>query len=300
MSEGTSLAVPVHLGKWNEFDADPQTCRANVHVPHHVRYGLRLPAWARGRGHAGNSELRTTEKMCTVVHLTPRVVGTPSFKVSHMIPHAHKGRSAHQIITEDIYHDEVGFCYRAASWLDLVHRNNCFAAFHYACIDARLAIEHLIFTQIVIVSGSAFTRTDYDRCVREPTKMKKMLERINPDYEKLQTFSGIILSLNHHPQMNKWNIADLMKSWGIVSCYLHWKGSPCETAENVDWQDRVVQEISAIIKPLWHKLNSAYSGSIQVSSMDPTTRQVWDDFRKGNIDEKETRIRLEQAYHGAV
>ena len=207
---------------------------------------------------------------------------------------SHRNRTSQQILRNHIYHDALGFGFRAASWLDLLRRTNEFAAFHYACIDARLAIEHLIFEQIVITSGEALTPETYARCVAQPRKLKKLLDQINPDYEKLQAFTNIVCSLSPgFPPVNQWNVKTLMKSWGTLSSYLHWSGAHSETTEDPNWQEKAILAIANIIDPLWQKLSSAHSGCVPPKTMKPAARQVWDDFREGRIDEKAARIRLE-------
>ncbi len=206
---------------------------------------------------------------------------------------SHRGRTAEQILTENIYHDAQGFAFRAASWLDFVQRTKHFAAFQYACIDARLAIEHLIFEQLVITRGRSFTRDEYKRCLAKPRKLNNLIEKINPDYERLQTFTQIICLLDPRlPAVNKWDVKELMKFWGALSSYLHWKAAHSETTEDVNWQDSAIGQIADIIEPLWQKISSAQSGCIAVDSMRPAVRQIWEDFRKERINEQSARIRL--------
>jgi hypothetical protein len=150
---------------------------------------------------------------------------------------SHRDRTPDDIISKHIYHDAPGFCFRAVSWLDLAKRTGHFAPFHYACIDARLAIEHLIFEQLVITAGESLTAEAYKRCLSEPRKLSKLLEQIVPDYEKHQAFTQIVGSLSPElPSVNQWNIKELLKSWGRLSKYLHWSGSHPETTENANWQ----------------------------------------------------------------
>lgn len=206
----------------------------------------------------------------------------------------HKNRTAQEIIAEHIYHDAQGFCYRAASWLDLARRSRQFAAFHYACIDARLSIEHLIFEQLVITAGRALDQVSYQKCLSKPRELDKLLHRLVPDYERLQDFSVIVGSLLPGlPRINRWDIKVLRKSWGRLSHYLHWSGSHTETTENPSWQMDALGEVGAIIDPLWHKISTAYTGSIALASMPPRVREVWEDFRVGRIDAESVRIRLE-------
>ena len=207
---------------------------------------------------------------------------------------SHQNRTAHEIISEHIYHDAQGFSYRAASWLDLARRTNYFAAFHYACIDGRLSIEHLIFEQLVITAGEALDQNAYQRCLSEPRKLDKLLQRLVPDYDRLQDFNEIIWSLSPGlPRLNRGNIKDLQKSWGKLSRYLHWSGAHPETTENRSWQSDALDEVVSIIDPLWQKISSGHTGSIDLNTMPAPVHEVWEDFRAGKIDAGSVRIRLE-------
>ena len=82
-----------------------------------------------------------------------------------MIAPNYRNRTPKEIISKQIYHNASGFMYRAMSWLDVADRSGHFAAFHYACIDARQAIEHLIFEQLAITAGDDLDAEKYKRCV---------------------------------------------------------------------------------------------------------------------------------------
>ncbi len=207
---------------------------------------------------------------------------------------SHRNRTADEIISDRVYHDALGFGYRAASWLDLVKRTGDFAALHYACIDARLAIEHLIFEQLVITGGEALTPEAYKRCLANPGNLNKLLGRIVPDYEKLQAFTELVGSLSPElPRVNQWDIKGLMNSWGVLSSYLHWSGAHPETTENQEWQNQAIQKATEIIEPLWQKMSSGHSGCMPPEGMNPHVREVWEDFRVGKIGHESARIRLE-------
>jgi hypothetical protein len=95
------------------------------------------------------------------------------------------------------------------------------------------------------------------------------------------------------PQLNRWNIKQLRKSWGRLSNYLHWSGAHPETTENPSWQSDALDEVRSIIDPLWEKIRSGHTGSIRIDSMPVPVREVWEDFRTGKIDGEAVRIRLE-------
>ena len=108
---------------------------------------------------------------------------------------SHRNRTSEEILTEHAYHDSVGLAFRAASWLDYVQRTEQLSALRYACIDGRLAIEHLMFEQLVLTAGPDFTEDEYNRCLKDPRKLAKLLKQIVPDYDKLMEFTVIVASL---------------------------------------------------------------------------------------------------------
>jgi hypothetical protein len=206
---------------------------------------------------------------------------------------SHKGRTAQEIISEHVYHDAQGFGYRAASWIDLAKREKAFAAFHYACIDGRLCIEHLIFEQLVISAGESLNVDAYERCLAGPPKLDKLLAQLVPDYDKLQEFTIIVGSINPgSPSVARWKIKELRKSWGRLSHFLHWSGAP-ESTENASWQENAILEVEGIIGPLWQKIRSEHSGVIRPDTMPPAERLVWEDFCTGKINGESARVRLQ-------
>jgi len=206
----------------------------------------------------------------------------------------HLNRTANEIISETIYHDAFGFSYRAASWLDLAQRSGDFAAFHYACIDARLAIEHLIFEQLVISAGNALDQSTYQQCLSNQSKLDKMLKKLVSDYNKLQEFTAIIALLTPQaPPINQWNLQQLRRDWGRLSRYLHWSGSFAETTESESWQQQAIVEVLDIVPDLWRKISTGHSGAFSLDSMKPVVKDIWEEFKTGGIDSESARIRLE-------
>jgi hypothetical protein len=206
----------------------------------------------------------------------------------------HKNRSSEQILSEHIFHDAMGFGFRAASWLDYAKRSGNFAAVHYACIDARLSIEHLLFEQLVITAGPAFTEVEYKRCLSESRKLNKLLTQMVPDYDKLLEFSEIVGELMPaSPKVNRWDIKGLMKSWGRLSALLHWSGAHSRTTEDAAWQQGALSEASDVIEKLWAQMSTAQSGCIRVHTMPQGIREVWESFKDGQIDRDSAKVRLQ-------
>src|ERR1041384_7581865 len=98
---------------------------------------------------------------------------------------SHINRKPEEIILRDSYLDSVGYLYRAVSWLDYFQRINHFPALLYACIEGRFGIEYLLFEELVMGTGAKLSREDYEKCLTQGTKLKKAIDRLVPDYNKL-------------------------------------------------------------------------------------------------------------------
>ena len=153
--------------------------------------------------------------------------------MSDMLAPSHINRNAEEIIRQNSYLDSAGYLYRAVSWLDYFERIDHFPALLYACIEGRFGIEYLLFEELVIGTGTNLSRQDYEKCLKEPTKLKKAIDRLIPDYEKLQQFTSIVVILEARvPKLIYWEPRELMKSWGKLSEYLHWLGAKSETTRS--------------------------------------------------------------------
>lgn len=204
------------------------------------------------------------------------------------------GRTETEIISENIYFDGPGYIYRAMSWLDYATRTGQFSTFHYACVDARLGIECLFFDMLVICTYPNFNEEYYQDCVKNPTKLDKILRQREPDYIRLQEFANIIATLSpDSPSLSIWNLKDLRKSWGIISQYLHWIGATSETIDNSEWKCNAIKEITCTVKPIWQKITSGRIGAMQIETMPQPALDIWRDYKSGTIDAKSAKIRLE-------
>ena len=128
----------------------------------------------------------------------------------------HINRTPEQIIGENSYLDSVGYLYRAVSWLDYFRRIDHFPALLYACIEDRFGIEYLLFEELVMGTGAKLSRQEYEKILKQGgTNLKKAIDRLVPDYKKLQQFTSAIISIQPGlPSVVFWDPAELMKSWG--------------------------------------------------------------------------------------
>lgn len=211
-----------------------------------------------------------------------------------MLPPSHTSRKPEDIVSEKLYFDSMGYLYRAMSWLDHFERNDQFTALLYACIEARYGIEYLIFEEIVISTGADLSQEDYEKLLKSPTKLYKALKKISPEYEKLQAFAKIIVSLvPKFPKLIQWDPKKLIKSWGKISNYLHWCGSRNNTTELSSWRVNAGIEVRGEIEPIWVKITSGQSGLMHPKDMHPEILELWHQYKDGSVDAEGIRIRLQ-------
>lgn len=200
------------------------------------------------------------------------------------LPPSHIRRTPDEIINEHDDMDSVGHMFRAKSWLDYYDRNKQFSVLLYICIEARYAIEYLLFEELVISTGANLSREEYEKCLRSPTKLSKMIDNLCPDYEKLKLFTEAVVKLEPQaPKLNHWAPNKLMKSWGIFSKFLHWVGSRNKTSQNDEWKKLSVEKISSEVNSIWDKMCSGQSGILHPDQMHSEINDIWVKYRDGKI-----------------
>lgn len=210
-----------------------------------------------------------------------------------MLAPIYKGRSAEEILNDRIYFDSVGYFYRAMSWIDYYHRYRTFTAMIYACTDARLGIEHLMFEELVLLADPALPDDIYRKCTRETNKFLKLIKTLNPDHEKLNLFSKALIELEPNaPPLIFWNLSEMSKYWGKYSHYLHWFGSQDRTTGEQSWVEEAAKEVSGITEKIWVKMASGNRGVMPVSGMTPETQAIWNDFKNAKINYSDIKTRL--------
>ena len=178
------------------------------------------------------------------------------------------------------------------SWIDHYDRFQKFPSLLYACIEARFAIEYLIFEEIILGTGCRLTQGEYRKCLKEG-QLEKSLKKIVPDYEKLSEFTLLVAEQDPElPKIVTVKPKDLMKSWGKLSQYLHWFGSKDEKAENPDWLRETAANIRGIVSPLWELLTSARRGIMHPEDMHPKVREIWIAFKEERINKESAKFQI--------
>ncbi|AEJ01261.1 hypothetical protein Nit79A3_1429 [Nitrosomonas sp. Is79A3] len=202
------------------------------------------------------------------------------------------GKSPDEIIGIDLF-DSASYLYRSMAWLDYHKRTKKFSSLLYACAEGRNGIEYLLFEELVISTGANLSVEKYKKCVNEKNLFKRTIAQLSPDYELLQIFSQIILSLEPSaPKLIYWDHSSLMKAWGVLSRYLHWSGARNLTSENAVWLDSARLAVHDVLEPIWLKITSGQSGLMHPNNMVPIVHEIWERFRSGEIDASAAKFQL--------
>lgn len=194
---------------------------------------------------------------------------------------------------EDNGFDSAGYLYRALSWLDVYRRSKGFPSILYASIEGRMAIEYLLFEILVVGTGADLQNDEYEKCLKDRSRLEKVISRLLPDYEKIQAFTGVLVEFEPSiPRQITWNVSRLKKQWGILSEILHWNGARSLTTESEDWMDGVFDSIEEVLNDLRSSMESGASMCMPPSNMKPEIREVWYKFRNEEINLESVRIRL--------
>jgi hypothetical protein len=197
----------------------------------------------------------------------------------------YKGKSAKEILSLNVILDSAGYFYLASCWLDLFERDEIFQALLNSAMSARMGVEHFIFEEIIVATGAKLTEAQYKKCLENKGKLEKMLFQINPEYLKLQEFTKAVVKLEHRaPQLIYPDIKDLMKKWGILSSYLHWRGVHARTSGSPEWVSEAKRKVGNVVKELSQLIASGQSGIMHPDDMKPDTKTIWLDFLSGTID----------------
>lgn len=191
-------------------------------------------------------------------------------------------RSANQILFSEQMFDSRGFVYRGMSLLDLSHRRDAAAPFLHACIELRMGIESLL-AELLVVSGQA-NHDLIDKIRRRKFDTKKTLERHVPHFGKLQDFQNIVAeAANWEFRFAVWDLNKLVRFWGELSEFLHWRSGYGDTWENPEWLDTSRQHILKHALPIWRNCVEHQIGMMPPEDMNPAVKEIWLKFRDSEL-----------------
>ena len=180
------------------------------------------------------------------------------------------------------------------AWLDYYVRFPTFGSLLNACIAARQGIEYLFFEELLLGLGEGLTEAEYEKCVRSADTLNKVVKQRIPQYEKLLEFTQIVSSLDKGlPNLITWNHSSLMKSWGLLSNYLHWFGTYTRTTDDAIWLSDARRRIGDIVSPIWGNMSKGRHGVMHPDDMHSSTFEVWTRFVAGEIDVETAKFQLQ-------
>ena len=204
-----------------------------------------------------------------------------------------ENKSANQIVkTERFDHSSWHFL-QAKSWIDFTKREQLPATLHYAAIELRYGIEYLLF-ELLVLTKENLTESEYQKCLRNPDKMKKMLKNAEAPYNKLSLFSKIVVKLTPHaPKLMFWDLNKLFHYWGIASEFLPFAGSQSYTYDSQEWLISSIARLEKPLEEIWQSVTqTAGIGLLKPSTMSTAARDIWNDFCQDKIAEESLELRL--------
>ena len=205
----------------------------------------------------------------------------------------HIGKTTTEIVAIEQL-DAAGYFFKSMAWLDYFTRTPGFSPLLYACADGRHGIEYLLFEELVISTGANLSEADYRRCVNERNRFIKTIEQLSPDHARLKRFTSIVASLEPQaPTLIEWDHKALMREWGVLSHSLHWVGARPLRTEDMNWLNSAHAEIKAAVEPIWINITSGRSGILHPKDMHPTAKEIWERFKRGEIDEQGAKFQLQ-------
>lgn len=203
------------------------------------------------------------------------------------------GRTSDQILRNPIFDDSSWHFFQARSWIDFAKRSQLPSAVHYAAFELRYGIEYLLFELLQLVNES-LTQRDYEKCLRDPGMMKKMLSPLGANYQRLAEFTAVLLSSDPHaPKFLFWDVGMLFRYWGTASEYLHFVGAQKLTYQDANWLIKSLAALEGPLEELWVGVTGTVGkGIMRPSGMQPEVHAAWLDFSPGAISKDDLSLRL--------
>ncbi len=164
----------------------------------------------------------------------------------------------------------------------------------YAALEARNAIERLVFEMSVLATGGQFTDEQL-RMTRRQHGMYQLLVSAMEDYRKHIEFQNLLLRASRDTL--QFPIPDIRRCKRLtteLSDYCHCQLDGSETVENSSghWFIKGISLVEDACDFL-EELIRGPLGSVHVASMPPEVKQAYDSFLAGGSDESSILTRLQ-------
>lgn len=190
-------------------------------------------------------------------------------------------RTPNEIVSDANFFESSGRAFKALSWLDYAKANRSVSALEYAALETRLAIEQLLFEQLIVGVGTKLEVREYRKCRGNAKKLSELLGRLIPRYERLIEFTKAMAP--SAVPITKWDNRTLIEYSGKVSKYLHWSGGLNETVQSLAWHEKGIATVEAAANYIWHGHTTGYTGVMAIDSLEPEMRELWQLYESDQI-----------------
>lgn len=190
-------------------------------------------------------------------------------------------RAPNEIVTETNFFESSGRAYKALSWLDFAKSHKNISALEYAALETRLAIEQLLFEQLVVSVGTKLETREYKKCSGNANKLNEIIGKLIPSYERLVAFTKAMAPAG--VPITVWDNRALIQHSGKVSAYLHWSGGLDVTVQSEDWYKQGIATVEAAASYIWAGLTTGNTGVMAIEKLEPEMRELWDLYKNDEI-----------------
>jgi hypothetical protein len=163
----------------------------------------------------------------------------------------------------------------------------------YAALELRLAIEHLVFTIILVAKGNASAATL--RACHRPGGLFRELEKIAPLYARKCQFTRVLVSFHPEiPQGEAWDVRRLLRDHAALSEMCHARRSLRGMgAQPEPWDERLalLQEVHAFLAAGLKRDTAVLS----FKGATPAALALWRKYARGKVSLTQVRRRFAQA-----
>lgn len=200
---------------------------------------------------------------------------------SNMPPPSFLCRTPNEIVTTLNYFESSGRVFKALSWLDYAKKSKCISALEYSALETRLAIEQLIFEQLIVGVGTKLDAKHYKQCRGDAGKLNSIIKKLIPKYEDLVDFT-IAMAPAEIP-ITKWDNRKLDSFSGKVSTYLHWSGGLDATVQSSEWFEAGISVVEEATQYIWDGLTLGNTGIMSLEKPEPEIFELWEQYANRKI-----------------
>lgn len=190
-------------------------------------------------------------------------------------------RPPNKIVAEKNFFDSAGRAFKALSWLDFAKQHRNISALEYAALETRLAIEQLLFEQLIVGVGTELEAHEYKRCSGNAKKLNEIIGKLIPRYDRLVTFTKAMAPAGI--PITEWDNRALIQHSGKVSVYLHWSGGLDVTVQSEQWYKNGISTVEAAAGYIWKGLTTGNTGVMAIDKLEPEMRELWELYAKDEI-----------------